>query len=329
MPRQARIDYSGALHHVYGRGMERRFIFKTEQEKLQFYNRIKEILLKSDMRMYAWCIMSNHFHFILQTGSKPLANFMRPLLTGYAIFYNKIHKRVGHVFQNRYKSIVCDKDEYLLPLIRYVHLNPVKAKVVDWSDLKRYRWTGHKELVEKQKEGIINEEDVLSYFDQKRSLAIKGYGEYLREGIELNEDYMGGGLMRSVGEKFEAQKLKKDDRQCYDERVLGDGEFVENVLRQVGEEDEFKGVFRDENELLEKIGKYYSVSKDEILNKRDQSVREARKVFVYLANKYLGESASDVGKILKMKQSATSTARQKGQEIVGETGIVKKLLQIN
>jgi len=326
MPRQARIDYPGALHHVYGRGMERRFIFKTDQEKLEFYYRIKKLLPESDMRMYAWSIMSNHFHFILQTGTRSLAGFMRQLLTGYAVFYNKIHKRAGHVFQNRYKSIVCDKDEYLLSLIRYVHLNPVKAKIVDWSGLKRYRWTGHKELIREQKGGLISGNEVLSYFDQKRSLAMKTYAEYVREGIELDEDYMGGGLIRSMGGMSETQKLKKDDRQSYDERVLGDGDFVENVLRQVEEEDELMRVFRNEDDLLERIGKYYSVSKDEILNKRDQRVREARKVFVYLANKYLGKPASHVGKILSMKQSAASTARQKGEKIIMEIGTVKKLL---
>ncbi len=131
MPRKARIDYPGALHHVIGRGIERSNILKEDADKEDFLRRLGILLRKSGMKCYAWCLMDNHFHLLLFNGDSRLSVFMSRLLTGYAVYYNKEHKRVGHLFQNRYKSIVCDRDEYLLPLIRYIHLNPVRVKRVD------------------------------------------------------------------------------------------------------------------------------------------------------------------------------------------------------
>lgn len=169
MPRRARIDYPGALHHVIGRGIERKFIFKQDKDKEAFHRRLRDNLSKSSMQCYAWCIMGNHFHLLLQTGKTTLAEFMRSLLTGYAVYYNKRHKRVGHLFQNRYQSTMCEKDAYLLTLVRYVHLNPVKAKIISYGDLRRYRWTGHREILEDREDGIIGRKEILGYLGGRES----------------------------------------------------------------------------------------------------------------------------------------------------------------
>ena len=121
MPRQARIDYPGTLQHVIGRGIERRRIFGREKGKAKFLERVQKQKEKGSMQCYAWFIMDNHFHLLLQTGETKLLEFMRRVLTGYAVYYNKVNNRVGHLFQNRYKSILCEKDEYLLLLVRYIH----------------------------------------------------------------------------------------------------------------------------------------------------------------------------------------------------------------
>ena len=118
---QVRIDYPGAFHHVIGRGIKRRAIFKEEADKKSFLKRIKNQLAKSSMQCYAWCIMENYFYSLLQTGKTRLAEFIRRILTGYAVSYNKVHKRSGYLFQSKYKSIVirvfrkfCDKSGYLV-----------------------------------------------------------------------------------------------------------------------------------------------------------------------------------------------------------------------
>ncbi|MBI4707734.1 MAG: transposase [Candidatus Omnitrophica bacterium] len=316
MPRQARIDYPGALHHVIGRGIERKAIFKEEADKSLFLKIIKEQLSKSKVQIYAWSIMDNHFHILLQTGETSLAEFMRGVLTGYAVNYNKKQKRVGHLFQNRYKSILCDKDEYLLPLIRYIHLNPVKAGIVDINSLYKYNWTGHRELLKKEEEGIIAREEVLGYFGKTERKAIDSYKEYINEGIELKEDYEGGGLIRSAGEMDEAIKRRSEDYQTYDDRILGDGEFVEKVYNTIEEKLNYK--IKDIETLIIKIAKYYKVKEAELLETRKKGTREARSVLVYMAIKYLGESGKSIGKKLGIGIAAASISREKGRQICTE-----------
>ena len=134
MPRKARLDASGALHHIIVRGIERRKIFRDDSDRDNFLNRIGGILRDSQTRCFAWALMPNHFHLLLRTGPVPVSNVMRRLLTGYAVSFNLRHRRSGHLLQNRYKSILCQEDAYLLELVRYIHLNPLRAKLV--SDVK-------------------------------------------------------------------------------------------------------------------------------------------------------------------------------------------------
>ena len=199
MPRQARIDYPGALHHVIVRGIEGKYILKEEYDKKELYTRLKDVLEKSNLQIYAWSMMSNHFHLAVQTGKTSLSVFMRRLLTGYAVNYNKRHKRRGYLFQNRYKSIVCDRDEYLLPLIRYIHLNPVKADMITYGRLKNYKWTGHMELMDGGEKGLIKRNEVLEFFGRTEGKAKSAYEEFIKEGLNSKEDFMGGGLIRSMG----------------------------------------------------------------------------------------------------------------------------------
>ncbi|MFH1360596.1 MAG: transposase [Candidatus Omnitrophota bacterium] len=328
MPRQARLDYPGALHHVIARGIDGIEIFQTEKEKQAFLSRLKKRLSESNLQIYSWCLMDNHCHLLIQTGKTSLSEFMQSVLTGYAVFYNKAHKRKGYVFQNRYKSILCQTDEYLLPLIRYIHLNPVKAKVVTFDNLAQYLWTGHKELIQNSKEGIINSLEVLRFFGTKQNEARKAYLEYLRNGLSSQEDFMGGGLIRSLGGIEAAQRITKEERQNYDERILGEGSFVNEVLSRLEiVTEEKRKIFKDIDELLERLERYYHVKKEDILRGQNKKVREARNVLVYLSNACLGESLTAIGKILKIKQSSASRAKRKGQEVAAQKAILDQLLE--
>ena len=130
MPRQARIDAPGALHHIIARGIERRKIFYDEKDRDDFLQRLGEIETQSKTRCYAWALIPNHFHLLLKTGDTPIATLMRCLLSGYAGRFNRRHRRSGHLFQNRYKSILCQEDVYLKELVRYIHFNPLRAEIV-------------------------------------------------------------------------------------------------------------------------------------------------------------------------------------------------------
>ena len=150
MPRKARLDAPGVLHHIIVRGIERRKIFRDDSDRDDFLKRLGGILRKSQTPCFAWALMPNHFHLLLRTGLTPLSNVMRRLLTGYAVTFNLRHRRSGHLFQNRYKSIVCQEEAYLLELVRYIHLNPMRAKLVaDLNALDRYRFCGHGPLMGK------------------------------------------------------------------------------------------------------------------------------------------------------------------------------------
>ena len=144
MPRQARLDSPGTLHHIMVRGIEKRQIVDDETDRRDFVRRLGALAEETGTPIYAWVLLSNHVHILLCSGALGLGKFMRRLLTGYAVSYNLRHRRHGHVFQNRYKSIVCDGDSYFTELVRYIHLNPLRVKLVkDLKELEKYPYCGH------------------------------------------------------------------------------------------------------------------------------------------------------------------------------------------
>ena len=130
MPRKSRIDAAGAIHHVIARGINKADIFSDNIDYRNFLSRLGIILNATKTACYAWALMPNHFHLLLRTGNTPVSTIMRRLLTGYAVNYNRRHNRFGHLFQNRYKSILCQEEPYLLELVRYIHLNPLRAGLI-------------------------------------------------------------------------------------------------------------------------------------------------------------------------------------------------------
>lgn len=159
MPRQARLDVPGLLQHVMARAIERRAIFKDDKDRKALLEPLANILEEPQTQCYAWALIPNHFHLLLRTGPTPLCNVMRRLMTGYAVTFNKRHKRSGHLFQNRYKSVVCEEDPYLLELIRYIHLNPLRSGLVrDLKELDKYPWCGHSAILGRRKNPLIPEQ---------------------------------------------------------------------------------------------------------------------------------------------------------------------------
>ncbi len=152
MPRQARLDAPGVLHHIMARGIERRRLFLTDRDRDDFLERLGALAKKGALVVYAWALVENHFHLLVRTGRRPLSASMRSLLTGYAVAFNKRNRRSGHVFQNRFKSVLCEEDPYFLELVRYIHLNPLRAKLVaDMAGLDEHPYSGHAALM-----GVVN-----------------------------------------------------------------------------------------------------------------------------------------------------------------------------
>lgn len=236
MPRQARLDAAGTLHHVMIRGIERRRIVDDEQDRRGFVLRLGRLAVETCTSIYAWALMDNHAHLLLSSGPAGLAKFMRRFLTGYAVTYNLRHHRHGHLFQNRYKSIVCDGDSYFTELVRYVHLNPLRVKLVaDLAELERYPYCGHGVVIGTIRNEWQDRDSVLAQFGEREGEAKGAYRRFVAEGVQLGRrpELVGGGLVRSQGGWSEVKSLRRRaGRQMADERILGSGNFVERVIRE-------------------------------------------------------------------------------------------------
>jgi len=184
MPCKSRIDAPGALHHIIIRGINRERIFQDEKDRSNFISRLGDLVKKSNTGCFAWSLLDNHAHLLLRTGNAPVAELMRRLLTGYVVSYNRRHGRWGHLFQNRYKSILCQEDAYLLELVRYIHLNPLRAKIVsDMMQLDQYAFSGHSALMGKQKNDWQDTPYVLRFYGNHLSQAMRRYRQYVEKRI--------------------------------------------------------------------------------------------------------------------------------------------------
>lgn len=237
MPRSARLDAPGVLHHVIGRGIERRKIFFGDRDRNDFLSRLASLAQDGSLKIYAWSLLPNHFHLLCKTGTSSLASSMRRLLTGYVVNFNKRHGRNGHLFQNRYKSIVCQEDLYLQELVRYIHLNLLRAGMVeDLEALNHSPWSGHSTLLGNMKRDWQDTGCVLSLFGKSLAASRRNYLQFVEDGISLRRrpELVGGGLIRSLGGWSSVLALRRrGGRQAADERILGDGEFVQSILSEV------------------------------------------------------------------------------------------------
>ncbi|MEO0444251.1 MAG: transposase [Pseudomonadota bacterium] len=201
MPRLGRLHIPGGCYHVMGRGLERRRIFGSSEDKEDFLERLGSALAKVQAQCLAWAVMPNHYHLLVQVGTELLSYLMSPLLSGYASAYNRRHKRSGYVFQNRYKSILCDADAYLLQLVRYIHLNPLKANIVDsLARLNTYPWTGHATLMGKSHCAWQETATVFKLFGEGTVRTLRNrYHKFLAEDVaaSVSHNLSGGGLIRS------------------------------------------------------------------------------------------------------------------------------------
>jgi len=239
MPRQARLDIPGALHHIMVRGINKAAIFDDDQDRQRFLERLEENIVKAKCSIYAWVLMTNHVHLLFKSGGKGISTVMRKLLTWYAIYYNHRHKRTGHLFENRYKSILCDEDNYLLALIRYIHLNPVRAGMVKTMDeLDRYPWSGHSAVMNKRECLWMDTNYVLLQFNDTTRRARKAYRVFVQEGISMGRrpELTGGGLVRSLGGWSQVQSAQRTGKKAEcDERILGSGDFVTAIFKEAEE----------------------------------------------------------------------------------------------
>lgn len=317
MPRQARLDIPGALHHIMVRGINKKVIFRDPGDKAKFLERLGENIQEAKCSIYAWVIMDNHVHLLFRSGQKGISTVMRKQLTWYAQYFNKKKGRTGYLFENRYKSILCEEDNYFLSLVRYIHLNPVRAKIITTiKELDRYPWTGHRAIVNGEGCPWMDADYVLQQFGARKKAAQEAYREFVEEGLGMGRqpELTGGGLIRSAGGWSQVLSMRRKNRkEEADERILGSGDFVHQVMKEAEEKAlrqmklKNKGVTIDE--IIEEECKNFQISRKEIEGgSRRAKASKARAVIARRCVEDIGLSAAEIARELGVNTSSITRA---------------------
>jgi putative transposase len=207
MGRKPRVHFPGALYHVIARGNQRQAIFRSDSDRRRYLDLLNQYRKRYNFHLYAYVLMSNHVHLLLEVCETPLAKAMQGLQQSYTLYFNRKYKLVGHLFQGRYKDILCDRDAYLLELVRYIHLNPVRSKIVDSAG--NYAWSSHHAYVSAGDYETVECDWILKRFSPQRAQARRLFEQFVLDGA-------------SAGHREEFYAVKE-------QRYLGDDEFLERV----------------------------------------------------------------------------------------------------
>lgn len=315
MPRGAGLDRPGTLHHVIVRGIERRNIVDDDLDRGNWVARVGRVADETQTVIYAWALMGNHAHMLLRSGTGGVALFMRRVLTGHAVAYNRRHRRHGHLFQNRYKSIICEEDAYFTELVRYIHLNPLRAGLVaSLTQLDRYPWCGHA-VVLGQRDHLWQDCDyVLKWFGKKVGPAKRAYRMFVEKGIPQGQrpELVGGGLIRSLGGWSAVKSIRRSGaEEKGDARILGSSEFVNQVIdeadRQVKHQLAGEDLIGTARNIIRSRCKEHHVSTEVLRNgSRRQAVSNLRKHLALKLVNELGLSLAETGRQLGLTTSGVA-----------------------
>ena len=306
MPRQPRIDIEGGLQHVMIRGIEKREIFLDDRDRSAFICRLSQLLVKTQTDCLAWSLLS----FLFRPTMAKLSELMLCLLTGYAVVFNLRYHRCGHLFQNRYRSILCEEDSYLLELVRYIHLNPLRAGLVpSIRKLDTYKWSGHAGIMGYAVLPGQVVDDILLMFDDDKKRARSKYRVFVTEGVALGRrnELVGGGLKRHL--KLSGQQ----DYEAYDERILGSGEFVERVWQDTETLDSQVATPPPLDEIIERVAAFFGVQIMSLrLGSKQKQISTARAVICFVAVRVFGYTGVEISKHLGLSESGVVLAARRG-----------------
>jgi len=260
MARKPRIVYPGALYHVILRGNNGQTIFFDDKDRIRFYLLLQEGIERFGYRVHGFCLMTNHVHLAIQTGEISLSRILQNISFRYTRWVNWHQKRSGHLFQGRYKAVLLDADVYLKELVRYIHLNPVRAGIV--NEPQDYGWSGHGAYLGLETIPWLTTDWVLSQFSKKLSLARKGYKSFVHEGKKGShqEEYHKGTEI--------------------DSRILGDDDFIDRVLDREPKRPRPKVNLE---KIIGEICRYFHLEeKDFFVKGKDHKLSEARGMAAWL-----------------------------------------------
>ncbi len=244
-----------------------------------------------------------------------MASMMRRLLTGYAVWHNKRHKRKGHLFQNRYKSIIVEEEPYFLELVRYIHLNPIRAKLLTEMDqLDSNLYTGHAVILGTRRYDGQDVDWVLSWFGRQVGQARRKYRAFVMAGFHqgVREELRGGGLIRSAGGHEKLTTFSKEERERGDERILGGCSFVESIMER--REKKKTGKSTSVDHVLIDVCRISQIPKELILSRsRIRRVSSARRLFLLRAHEETGASYTTLGRFCGLAHTSVKQAIEKAR----------------
>jgi REP element-mobilizing transposase RayT len=303
MARPLRITYPGAFYHVTSRGNEKKPIFKSlaDREKFLFY--LESATRRYDATIHVYCLMENHYHLLLETPSGNLSQIMRHINGAYTTYFNTKRQRAGHLLQGRFKAILVDMDQYAKELSRYIHLNPIRAKMVD--GLQDYRWSSYLDYIGNRKPPAWLERDIiLGYFGKKPSIAEKNYREFI--------------------DKKLAQKYKSPLTEVVGSAVLGSADFVNEIKKR----------FIDGKKANRDLPAIRALSSKpaiteiikEVESAFNRQPAQAKNVSLYLCHRHTASSLKQIGRHFNIGESAVSQAsRRFGMKIIRDKKLSKMI----
>ena len=300
MARKPRIEVPGGLYHIISRGNNRRKIFCSHDDYLKFTSMVAQQKAKLHFYIYAYCLMPNHAHLLIERQDDKISRIMQGLLTGYSQYFNRKYKKIGHLFQGRFKAILCRTDRYLGELVRYIHLNPVRAKMVNRPE--DYEYSGHRAYIDRDTSGLVDTEPVLRHFGGTKARAIETYQRFVAAG---------------VGEPSQAEYYRASEGQ-----LLGSDEFLKKIKHRVGDHRAApKTIERTSIEdLLSAAAKARGLSRQELCSKSKNRATVAMRDAVIILGRERGISNRELAQALGIDGSSVTkrvdVARMRGVESV-------------
>ena len=303
MARPLRIAFPGAFYHVTSRGNERKAVFKSKRDREKFLEYLESATLRYEARIHAYCLMDTHYHLLLETPSGNLSQIMRHINGAYTTHFNVKRERSGHLFQGRYKAILVDIDEYAKELSRYIHLNPVRAKMVEAPE--EYDWSSYKFYIGKQKSASwLYRDFILGYFDKKVSTAQKKYQDFVTALVDQEYDSPLNEVVSST--------------------LLGSADFIAHI------KEKFLAAKKPDKELpaLKELVKKTSMQDifDEVEVVLNEDKNLTRNIKIYLCQRYTGNKLKEIGLQFGIGESGVSQAcRRVANKIEKDKKLKKKI----
>ncbi|MCK9196972.1 MAG: transposase [Syntrophales bacterium] len=310
MARKTRIEFKDALYHVITRGNQTQNVFKNSDDFSQYLTILSAYKERYGFILHSYVLMSNHVHILIETPKVPLSKIMQGINQSYTMYFNRKYGTVGHLFQGRYKAILCDRDRYQLSLVKYIHLNPVRAGIVEAPE--EYRWSSHQYyLLPDDKTGIVDTESVLGMFSEDKGAANCLYIDFIGADVSIP---------------------REDVYHTVEQRILGDEHFVEKVLKESNVK--VQATRREREYTLDEIAGaiegVYGISLEEIRSiSKSSKLSKGKKMMSLVAHEY-GYKGKEIAEFI-YKDPVVVTRHLK--EIVASEkeieGVVTALKRIN